>query len=213
MARIIITCGPSFAPIDEVRRITNFSTGGLGITLANAFAAAGHDVLCLKGEAATSARRIFDGVKVRSFSTNDDLAERLLEAGTADAIFQVAALCDYEVDNVCDAMGQPQRDAKIPSRAGGLVLRLKPARKILPGLRQTFPTARIVGWKYELNGWREDALAAARRQIVEAGTNLCVVNGAAYGAGFGLLRPDGTLKHAATAQDLCTELVEWMAGA
>ena len=45
MSRVIVTCGPSFEPIDQVRRITNFSTGELGILLANALTSAGHDEL------------------------------------------------------------------------------------------------------------------------------------------------------------------------
>ena len=47
--KIIVTTGPSFEPIDEVRRITNFSTGELGVLLANSFAQAGAEVFCLKG--------------------------------------------------------------------------------------------------------------------------------------------------------------------
>ena len=29
--KVIVTCGPSYEPVDEVRRITNFSTGELGV--------------------------------------------------------------------------------------------------------------------------------------------------------------------------------------
>ena len=39
--KVIVTCGPSYEPIDEVRRITNFSTGELGILLANRLTRAG----------------------------------------------------------------------------------------------------------------------------------------------------------------------------
>ena len=31
----IVTCGPTYEPLDEVRRLTNFSTGRLGTELAN----------------------------------------------------------------------------------------------------------------------------------------------------------------------------------
>ena len=53
MTRVVVTCGPSYEPIDEVRRLTNFSTGELGILLANALSSAGYDVLCFKGVGAT----------------------------------------------------------------------------------------------------------------------------------------------------------------
>ena len=212
--KIVVTCGPAMAPIDEVRRITNFSTGKLGITMANACAAAGHDVTCFKGEMATSPLPTAEGVKLRRFTTNDDLFAKfqaLATEGDVDAILHAAALCDYEVDAVLDEQGREQRVAKVPSRAGALTLRLRPARKVLPALRDLFPAARIVGWKYELVGVREDALAAGARQLAEARTDLCVVNGAAYGPGFGVLEPSGALAHARASEELCATLLKRIA--
>jgi hypothetical protein len=51
--KVIVTCGPSHEPIDGARRMTNMSTGKLGVTLANVLADAGHEVICLKGEGST----------------------------------------------------------------------------------------------------------------------------------------------------------------
>src|SRR6266478_1172022 len=99
---IIITCGPSYERIDEARRMTNFSTGKLGVTLANFLTDAGYDVFCFKGEGST-----FSGTvrarRVEAFTTNDDLAQRLKsisQAENIDAVFHAAALCDYRVDQV-----------------------------------------------------------------------------------------------------------------
>ena len=50
-------------------------------------------------------------------------------------------------------------------------------------------SARLIGWKYELNGTRADALAKAWKQLRENGTDACVVNGRAYGTGFGYCTP------------------------
>ena len=49
----IVTAGPTFEPLDDVRRLTNFSTGRLGTELANFLAARGHKVTLLIGESAT----------------------------------------------------------------------------------------------------------------------------------------------------------------
>jgi len=205
--RIVITCGPSYAPIDDVRRITNFATGEIGVLLANAFVAAGREVVCFKGEAATTTRTFAPGVDVRGFSTNDDLAAQLDALGEAAAVFHAAALGDYEVESVRDEDGTLQTAAKIPSRAGGLHLTLRPARKVLPELRGMFPLARIVGWKYELNGTLADALHAGAHQLEACGTDRCVVNGAAYGEGFGLLDAEGRVRHFADKAELCAGLV------
>lgn len=204
--RVLVTCGPAIAPIDEVRRITNFSTGSLGVVLANALAATGHQVVCYKGEAATTPIAISSDVEVHPFATNDDLLAQLRAAGPADVIFHAAALGDYEVSEVRDAEGHVQREAKIPSRAGVLTLTLRPATKVLPQLRDFFPSAKIVGWKYELDGTRADAVSAGARQLLESRTDLCVINGAAYGDGFGLLAPEGGLQHVADRSALCAAL-------
>ncbi len=80
-------------------------------------------------------------------------------------------------------------------------------------MRDLFPNARIVGWKYELVGSREDALAAGARQLTEARTDLCVVNGAAYGSGFGLLEPAGAFTQARASEELCSMLLSTLARA
>ena len=51
--KVIVTCGPSYEPIDQVRRLTNFSTGELGVHLSNQLVRAGFEVFCLKGSGAT----------------------------------------------------------------------------------------------------------------------------------------------------------------
>lgn len=201
--RIIVTCGPSYEPIDEVRRITNFSTGELGMRLTQQLRAAGHEVTCFRGEAATWHDPATASV---AFSTNDDLLAKLsatAKAGGVEAIFHVAALADFRVE-------RPRAERKIASRGGELVLTLVPATKLIGQLRELFPTAKIVGWKYELDDTREDALAMGRAQISNHGTDACVVNGAAYGPGFGFLTKDGELTHFGDKAALCDRLVNWL---
>jgi phosphopantothenate---cysteine ligase (CTP) len=210
--RCIVTCGPSWEPIDRVRRLTNFSTGELGLLLSAALARAGSEVLCLKGEAATAPGQP-DGVQMATFSTNEDLREKLqAEAGRADVIFHAAALCDYRVKAAHGADGALLTAAKISTRAGNLTLELEPARKVLPLLRPLFPQARIVGWKYELDGTGDDALERANRQIAECNTDACVVNGAAWGSGFGFLTPGHAPIPLEDKTRLAEFLVKWTRG-
>ena len=186
--RVIVTCGPSYEPIDRVRRLTNFSTGELGLLLSAELAAAGHEVVCWKGEGATSTASA-GGARVATFSTNDDLFHALA-ASQADAIFHAAALCDYRVKAATAADGTVLLGEKIATRSGEITLTLEPTVKVLPRLRALFPTARIVGWKYELDGTRTEALAKAARQLTECRTDACVLNGAAWGAGFAFIERD-----------------------
>lgn len=185
--RIVITCGPSYEPVDEVRRLTNFSTGELGVMLANRFVAAGHDVLCFKGEAATYPGEC--AAQVTPFSTNEDLLQKLqtVAAGEAvQAVFHCAALCDFKVKRVETSTGEKLTERKVSSRAGDLVIVLEPAGKVIAHLRELFPDAWIVGWKYELDGSRPDALAKGWQQIQENRVDACVVNGRAVAHVFEL---------------------------
>ena len=200
----VVTCGPASAPIDSVRRITNFATGEIGAFLSQALQEAGWEVVCLRGEGSTFP--VPAGVDVRRFSTNDSLAALFQSLPDAPkAIFHAAALCDFQVASIEGAAGMK----KIPTRDGALTLHLEPAPKILPRLREWFPQAFIVGWKYELDGDRSAALAKGAAQIRECGTDACVVNGAAYGEGFGILLPDGSLTEVADKRKLAALLVDY----
>ena len=210
--RVVVTCGPSYEPIDEVRRITNFSTGGLGILLANHLVKAGCEVMCFKGVGATSPERIV-GARVVPFGTNQHLQselEALPQREKIAAVFHAAALCDYRVKSVLSCGGAEVAATKIPSRAGELTLTLDPLSKLIHSLRNLFPASRIVGWKYELVGSRADVIAAAIRQLSESRSDACVMNGAAYGAGFGFLEPQMKPVHFADKVALCAHLARWL---
>jgi phosphopantothenate---cysteine ligase (CTP) len=209
--KIIITCGPSYEPIDGARRMTNMSTGKLGITLANALTDAGHEVVCLKGEGATCADPL-RAASVRSFTTNEDLANQLhalSETCKADVVLHAAALCDFKVTRIVAADGAAE-SKKISTRAGEVTLVLAPTLKVLPTLRSWFPRAVIVGWKYELAGTRNDAFAAAWRQLRECGIDACVLNGAAYGRGFAVCEPSRRVRPCADAAALTKFFEGWL---
>lgn len=211
--RAVVTCGPGVAPLDAVRRITNVSTGELGVLLSERLAAAGWSVVCAKSEASVYRDPGGAGVEVFRFSTNAGLFEQLSALPGADgvrAFFHAAALCDYEVASVTALDGRSLGSSgKIASEEPGLRVELRAAPKILPRLGMLFPNARIVGWKLEFEGDRARALERAARQFGHAGVVLSVVNGPAYGEGFGVLDAVGQCVHVATRPALCAWLAQW----
>jgi phosphopantothenoylcysteine synthetase/decarboxylase len=203
--RIVVTCGPSYEPIDEVRRITNSSTGKLGALLSEGLAAQGHRVQCLRGDMATWPAPAAP-VEVISFSTNDHLLSRLqslAEPEKVNVVLHAAALADFTVRRDSTAR-------KLCSRSGELMLTLMPATKLISRLRALFPAAKIVGWKYELDGTREDVISRGQSQIANNRTDACILNGAAYGRGFGALLPDGSCTHLKGSAALCDWLLKWI---
>ncbi len=208
----IVTCGPSFEPVDEVRRLTNFSTGELGTLLSRSLFRAGHETLCFRGVAATHGGSL-EGINVRPFTTNEDLARQLLELSLTcqpSAIFHAAALSDFRVARVVNKLGQELHSKKISSRESRLTLELEPSFKLIHHLRSWFPQSKIVGWKYELEGTTQDALSRVQSQIVENHTNACIINGHGYGEGFGFYEPNHPLQHFPTKPELCEFLTKWI---
>jgi len=203
----VITCGPAHAPIDSVRRITNFATGEIGTILSEEFIARGFEIVCFRGEGSIAPAP--EGVEVHGFTTNESLAHGIRELKrTPDVIFQAAALCDFEVADI----GGVEIKNKLTSLSNQIVLTLQPALKILPNLRGLFPAAKIIGWKYELDGSQPDALACAYRQLAECRTDACVVNGSAYGQGFGIvLAGSGGIVHSPDKKTLACTLADHFA--
>jgi phosphopantothenoylcysteine decarboxylase/phosphopantothenate--cysteine ligase len=196
----IVTAGPTFEPLDKVRRLTNFSTGRLGSELANFLAAHGHEPTLLVGQQATW-RGERHARRVETFTTTADLSERLraLASSTVGAVFHAAAVSDFAIGRVwCQPpQGAPTelKSAKLSSREGTLLAELVPTPKIISNLREWFPQARLVGWKYDVDGDRATALRHAAEQLAECRTDVCISNGAAYGDGFGFVRADGQVEH------------------
>src|SRR4030088_3513802 len=94
--RCIVTAGPTYEPLDEVRRLTNFSTGRLGSELANFLAARGHEVTLLISQAATfNCER--HAQRIETFTTTSCLRDLLqtFSDQPVDAVFHAAAVSDF----------------------------------------------------------------------------------------------------------------------
>ena len=203
----IVTAGPTYEPLDEVRRLANFSTGRLGTELANFLAARGHNVILLIGVMATyygEGERLIQ--RIETFTTTADLRGKLkaLSSKKVDAIFHAAAVSDFTfgkifAPNESGKLAEIKSVNKISTRPGKLLVELVATPKILGGLRGWFPKTRIVGWKFEADGGRADALTTAKQQIADCSTDMCVANGPAYGEGFGLVARDGRVVHLSSA--------------
>ena len=190
----IVTAGPTYEPIDQVRRLTNHSTGQLGTGLAKRLADDGHEVTLLRGRSATHTE-IPEGIGFQQFTTTEDLAEKLERLARAEpgagAVFHAAAVSDFAVGQIFRRADDGQ---------------LKPTPKIIASLREWFAEALLLGWKYEVDGDRDSALGQGQTQIVENQTNGCVVNGPAYGNGFGWLSNDHPAEHLADKAELFNKL-------
>lgn len=198
--KCIVTAGPTYEELDEVRRLTNFSTGKLGSLLANYLVEQGHEVILLYGHYSTHQGEQ-KAHELHKFTTTANLQERLLSfrEQQVDAIFHAAAVSDFGFGKVYSRASDGQlkevSEKKVSTRTGTLFAELIPTPKILAELRPHFPMARIIGWKYEVDGDRNAVLQKAEQQIRENKTTACVANGPAYGFGFGIVNAKGNHEH------------------
>jgi len=209
----IVTAGPTYEPLDAVRRLTNFSTGRLGTELARFLTARGHETTLLIGQQASYHGDPHTG-KVETFTTTASLRDRLqaLARHPADAVFHAAAVSDFGFGQVWRRSPEGEltevRAGKLSTRQGTLLAELTPTPKIIAELRPWFPGAWLVGWKYEVEGERQSVIQLGARQVAECRTDACVANGPAYGTGFGLVRAGSEATHLPDTRALFAALEE-----
>jgi phosphopantothenoylcysteine decarboxylase/phosphopantothenate--cysteine ligase len=124
MAHILLTAGPTRAYLDDVRYLTNASSGRMAAALADAALAAGHRLTIVSGPVAVDYPRRARVVPV--VTTGDMLAACLAELPEVDGVIAAAAPCDFE---------PAKRVAgKIPRQGTTLTVRLKPTTDVIATL-------------------------------------------------------------------------------
>jgi phosphopantothenoylcysteine decarboxylase/phosphopantothenate--cysteine ligase len=112
--RIVVTTGPTRAPIDPVRYIGNRSSGHMGQALAASAWRRGADVVLVSGPVA---RPHPYGVEVVEVETSDEMLEALSAAlGSAHLLLMAAAVSDF--------VSPSPSSSKIKKDGGGLELGL-----------------------------------------------------------------------------------------
>lgn len=215
--KCIVTAGPTYESLDKVRRLTNSSTGKLGTELAAYLTDRGYEVILLLGFQSTY-RGEQRAKSVQIFWDTESLSNQLEELGArgVDAVFHAAAVSDFKFGRVSsrqpDGSLSEIKSGKFTTREGPLLAELVPTPKIIGQLRGWYPRARLIGWKYEVDGNRTDAIALGEKQIAACHTDACVVNGAAYGEGFGFVTGSNQCQHVNEASELYATLEQFVRG-
>jgi len=206
--KILITAGPTWVAIDDVRVVSNVSTGELGSLLTQAAVKAGMDVDVFLGT--VSHPFSVPGAQVFRFRYFDELCrliETQLRRRKYDAILHAAAVSDYLARA---ALG------KISSRNTSLTIRLHRAPKLVARLRRLNPKAFLVMFKLEAGVGDKVLMKRALEAKKKCRADLVVANrftGGGY-RGFILGRagaPSRGFKRRELAQELVRILKERLA--
>jgi phosphopantothenoylcysteine synthetase/decarboxylase len=172
---ILVTSGPTRAPIDEVRYLANRSTGRLGAAIAEEALARGASVLFVQGPESRRPRPrdapARQRLHVHPVDTVSDLIqtlETLLTAEPVGAVVHAMAVLDY-------TPAEPAA-GKIDSGAEELTLRLVPTPKVIRRIRNWAPGTLLVGFKLKAGCAEEELVQAAKTLAADAGAALVVAN-------------------------------------
>lgn len=172
---ILITAGGTKEPIDDVRYITNFSSGALGRAFANLAAWRGHHVVLLAPqEIERTTGQLHRNVEHRPFRSTASLKDEITKAARErkwDLVLQSAAISDFTPAKTTQG--------KIRSREAGdeINIPLVKTPKLLASFREWFGEgAFLVGFKLLSGMSDEERLQIAQDQISSYGTDLCFEN-------------------------------------
>jgi phosphopantothenoylcysteine decarboxylase/phosphopantothenate--cysteine ligase len=182
--RVLVTCGATWTPIDDVRVISNISTGQMGHLIAQAFKQAGASVTVIEGPVThtLSAR----GIKVIKYRFFDQLAQLLkIEVRKKyDIIVHAAAVSDFKLKGV--------HKGKITSDKA-LTLRLVATPKLIENIKVLSPESFLVGFKLETRLSPKNIFKIARPLFNQSGCDLVVANTLTGGYRGYIVNADGEI--------------------
>lgn len=160
--RVLVIAGSTVEPIDDIRVVSNRSSGATGVELARSAYEHGADVELWMGRHEVD---VPSWLPANSFDTTADLAA-MVAGAHADICLVPAAISDFS---------PKQRKGKIPSREGALTLDLEPTPKVLAALRKA-TKGTLVGFKAESGVTPAELKAKAMALLKEADLDLVVAN-------------------------------------
>jgi phosphopantothenoylcysteine decarboxylase/phosphopantothenate--cysteine ligase len=165
---VVVTAGGTAEPIDPVRVLTNRASGKTGRAVARACYVRGADVTLIHGRGDLD--RGLPWADLRHVGTAAEMQEAVEAAvADADALVSAAAIGDYTVDAAPEKLRSGRKD---------LTLSLRPAPKLIDGVRDRHPDLPIVGFKTETGGDDEEMITQSRRLMERVGLSFVVANDA-----------------------------------
>lgn len=197
MKKIVITAGGTSEKIDNVRKITNSSSGKLGMTIANHLLNQSEDLIIYYVCSKNSLRPTDERVKVIEIDGTIDLKNRietLLLNEKIDYFIHSMAVSDYMTDyvttierikqsvknneNIDEAFSNIEiiDGSKISSYEDNLVIVLKPTPKIISIIKDLSPSTYLVGFKLLDGVSKEELIEVAKKLRDKNKCDLVVAN-------------------------------------
>lgn len=230
MRNILITAGGTSEKIDEVRVISNFSSGRLGLAVAKAFLESKDTeigkiyYLCDKNTIVPDDSRV---EVVRVAGVQGLLAEltRLLTSEKIDAVVHAMAVSDYMVKQVTtvEAIRNGREDApllsggegKISSEVEDLAILLKRTPKVIGEIKKLDKNTILVGFKLLSNVEKSVLIDTAKKLMEKNQCDMVLANDLSditgdQHVGY-LIMPDGNYERYTTKTEIAEAIVKSVA--
>lgn len=166
--KILITAGPTWIKVDDVRVITAIFSGNTGMFLAKNFKKHGLKVTLIINSPHLYKAEL-NGVKIIPFKCFEDFKEKVtreLKTNCYDTIIHSAAVSDYKLGKAFKG--------KIASGKNKLILKLTPAEKIIKMIRKLQKKANLIQFKLEIK--RKGLVEKAFQSLRKNKSNFVVAN-------------------------------------
>ncbi|MHA1125848.1 MAG: bifunctional phosphopantothenoylcysteine decarboxylase/phosphopantothenate--cysteine ligase CoaBC [Candidatus Heimdallarchaeota archaeon] len=163
--KVVITAGPTRAWIDDIRFITNPSSGKMGLEIAKEAKSRGADVTLIIGPTTITIPNI--GLNIVRIDTTQDIVNTINDLSKIDFFISAAAIGDYE---------PIKTKGKIPSKQAKLTIELKPTPKVIGVVKKKFPKATIIGFKAEVDLTKEQLIEKAKASLQQHDIDVVVGN-------------------------------------
>ena len=187
--RVLITCGATWTPIDDVRVISNISSGEMGHLIALAFRQKSAQVTIIEGPVTHTL--VDKKIKIVKYRFFDELASVLKQEllKKYDIIIHAAAVSDFQV------LGASK--SKISSQQV-LTLNLAPTKKLIDDIKRLSPESFLVGFKLESKIDLKNIFKIVESLFISAGCDLVVANTLKDGYQGFVVNADGEILSKAT---------------
>lgn len=200
--RILITAGPTREYFDDVRYLSNDSSGRMGYALAAAAIAAGHEVVLVSGPVALEPPA---ECELHSVETTAEMRDACVGAfAECDGVIAAAAVCDYKP--------RFRVDGKIAKTGESITVEMIETDDVLAELGRYKNGRWVVGFALEAENARANALQKLRAKNCD----VVVLNSpAAIGSldnQIELIGSDGSVVLASSGNktDVAGELMAWI---
>jgi phosphopantothenoylcysteine decarboxylase/phosphopantothenate--cysteine ligase len=183
--QVVVTAGPTWEAIDDVRFLGNRSSGKMGFALAEAAGRLGAEVTLIAGPVALpTPPRVGRRIDVESAL---DMRTALHKAvARADVVIMAAAVADFRPG--VRVLGKLSRRSEEPVPPAGRAIPLVPNPDLLAELGRSRQGGRpyLVGFAAEVGARDRTLVDRAREKLVEKGCDVVVANEVGRpGLGFG----------------------------